>query len=346
MHVIDVRNVHKALPEGLRLLERRGSQSASRNGRVVKLRGPVTTLYRQPTERVMFWPERDANPFFHLYESLWMLAGRRDVAGVAHYVKRMRDFSDDGKTFHGAYGFRWRRHFDIEGGGADLDQLSTIVRLLRTNPEDRRVVLTMWDPIADLGRTGKDFPCNTQAYFNISEGELDMEVNCRSNDVVWGAYGANAVHFSMLQEFLAGCIGVPVGRYWQVSFNYHGYPNTMEPVRNLADRTEDHAGHRPCPYERGLVEPYPIMSVDQTTWEQDLGVYLTEGPITGFREPFFRQVVTPMHHAHAAYKMHDYDAALDIIAQCQATDWRMAAREWLERRRQRHARAADDGVHA
>lgn len=339
MHVISVRNVHKALPEGLRLLERLGVQSDSRNGAVIKVRSPVTTEYARPTERVMFWPERDANPFFHLFEALWMIAGRNDVAFVRHYVKRMALFSDDGETLHGAYGFRWRRHWDIEGGGDPYmpDQLDTIIALLTKNADDRRVVLGMWDPAADLAYQGKDAPCNTQAYFSRCnpEGALDMMVSCRSNDVVWGAYGANAVHFSMLQEWLAACIGCPVGRYWQVSFNFHGYPDTVAPVAVLADRVDDRPGHRPCPYERGLVEPFPIMTVDRRTWEQDLGVFLEQGPIVGFREPFFRQVVTPLYYAYEAFRKKDYDAALDNVAQCAATDWRMAARDWLERRRQK-----------
>jgi hypothetical protein len=41
---------------------------------------PVVTCYSAPTQRVLFSPMRDANPFFHLMEALWMLAGRDDVA--------------------------------------------------------------------------------------------------------------------------------------------------------------------------------------------------------------------------------------------------------------------------
>jgi thymidylate synthase len=57
---------------------------------------------------------------------------------------------------------------------------------------------------------------------------LDLTVLCRSNDVVWGAYGANAVHFSVLQEYLAGRIGVDVGVMYQFSNNYHGYVDGAE----------------------------------------------------------------------------------------------------------------------
>src|SRR5690606_9555427 len=114
------------------------TKTSSRNGPVAQILEPVIVTYTHPRERVLLYTERDCNPFFHLYESLWMLAGRNDVAPLAYYNKRMPEFSDDGKTFHGAYGYRWRTHFG-------WDQLRAIVEELRTNSNSRRVVLQMWD---------------------------------------------------------------------------------------------------------------------------------------------------------------------------------------------------------
>src|ERR1017187_3661662 len=108
MRILHVRNVHEALPRALALLEQEGVERPSRNGPV--LLGPsVTTVYERPCERVIFWPERDANPYFHLYEALWMLAGRDGIAGPARYAKQIREYSDDGVVLHGAYGDRWRK---------------------------------------------------------------------------------------------------------------------------------------------------------------------------------------------------------------------------------------------
>jgi thymidylate synthase len=337
MQVLAVRNAHKALPEAVHMLKHYGSRRSSRNGDALVMSSPVTTVFRRPMERVLFWPERDANPFFHLMESLHMVGGRNDVDFLTRYVRRMADFSDDGTSFHGAYGFRWRKHFDVDGGGRPglPDQLPIIIDRLTRMPEDRRCVLTMWDPVADLGVDSRDLPCNTQIYFGRNaSGALDMTVLCRSNDAVLGALGANVVHMSFLQEFMASSIGCEVGRYWQVSNNYHAYVgNDWEKVADLDTMIEGYSGLRPCPYELGEVVPYPIMSVTRKVWEEDLAIFLAEGPITGFREPFFHQVVTPMHHAHAAYRAKDYAAALEIIAQCQATDWHQACTEWLLRRR-------------
>ncbi|KKK83371.1 hypothetical protein LCGC14_2794040, partial [marine sediment metagenome] len=143
MHVLDVRNVNEALPKMLQHLEERGERTSSRAGEVIVAPTPVTTVYRKPMERVLFSPLRDANPFFHLIEALWMLAGKRDVATLTHYVRRMSDFSDDGITFHGAYGYRWRNHFFH-------DQIEVVLELLKSKPHSRRAVIQMWDNPIDL----------------------------------------------------------------------------------------------------------------------------------------------------------------------------------------------------
>lgn len=351
MYVIDIRNVHNALPEALRRLENYGVTRDSRNGPVRMFARPTTTVYHAPRERVVFWPERDCNPFFHVMESLWMLAGRNDVEYVAQFVNRMRSFSDDGVTLHGAYGYRWRKHFHY-------DQLIRIINALRENPDDRRQVLSMWDAAADLGRKGKDLPCNLQATFQINcEGELDMMVTNRSNDMIWGAYGANAVHFSYLQEFVATAVGVPVGKYWQVSANFHAYLETLKQVEGLAKKAHDpifdpNFLYRTDPYSQREVQPYPLMQTPFQDWQEDLIMFIEEGPVMGLRDPFFRKVAGPMYNAYKAYKSlkgeERYDVPLEHLTQCAASDWRKACEEWIQRRRAqailRQKRAQDDGV--
>lgn len=336
MKVIQTRNVHQALPEALYQLRKDAVPRASRNGPVRVFQEPVTTVYERPCERVLFWPSRDCNPFFHLYESLWMLAGRNDVESLARYVERMRTFSDDGLTFHGAYGFRWREWFGF-------DQLPRIIAALKADPTDRRQVLSMWDATQDLGRVGKDLPCNLQALFFITDdGALDMSVTNRSNDIVWGAYGANAVHFSYLQEYVAAAIERPVGKYRQVSFNFHGYEATIAQVEDLVDLAPDPvlpselrwAGL--CPYTDGVVEPFPLVSTPIENWDGDLQKFIDGGVGDCFADPFFACVAEPMREAHDIYKSGTGEARytetlamLDVVV---ASDWRLASQEWVRRR--------------
>ena len=196
-------------------------------------------------------------------------------------------------------------------------------------------MLQMWDPCSDLGREGKDFPCNLSAHFQIRPGGLDMTVFNRSNDVVWGAYGANAVHFSMLQEYVASMTGVGVGKYYQVSDNFHVYTDLMDKKCrwDLASRTVDQVSYYSSnPYEDPAIFPYPM--IDQPDdWDIDLCAFIRLGEkCLGYRNKFFRRVAVPMLRSWEAYKDGDKALALEQLENCFATDWRLACQQWISRR--------------
>lgn len=128
----------------------------SRQGNVLVIDEPVTITYTHPRERVLFNQARDVNPFFLLYEQLWMLAGRNDVAPLAYYNSKIAEIaSDDGKTFNGAYGYRWRNPQYINmKGEKPRDQLDLLVNHLKADPNSRRAVLQMWNVEDDLLKIG------------------------------------------------------------------------------------------------------------------------------------------------------------------------------------------------
>ena len=325
MKVLQVRNVNEALYEGLRYLSYFGITQESRFGDVVVSPEPVTTVYKQPRERVLLNPKRDANPFFHFFESLWMLAGRNDVAYMEYILPSFKQFSDDGVTFHGAYGYRWRQHFD-------RDQLVEIVDILQKNKRDRRAVLGMWDPRVDLNAPGKDFPCNTNIYFSCINDTLDMTVCNRSNDIVWGAYGANAVHMSVLQEFVASVVGVPVGKYYQISNNYHAYTKTSGHLINQIEYNKNYD-----PYT--VLDIFPLMQINWSNWLGELDMFLSQPTAIGYRDPFFRRVALPIWNSFQAYKSDEknkFQMAAQEIELCVADDWREGIKLWLATRKQNH----------
>lgn len=231
-----INNVNGALASGLRLMDDPANvdRVESRVGTVIRRTFPVVTVTEQPRRRVLFSPVRNANPFFHFMEALWMLAGRNDLPWLAQFNKRMAEYSDDGgKTQPAAYGHRWRTHFGY-------DQIEKVVGLLRDEPTSRRAVISMWDTgsfdyedsdihVALVG--GKDIPCNTTIYFNIVSNKVDMTVCCRSNDLWWGAHGANAVHMSILQEYVAAQLGLEPGTMRQLSNDYHLYTDILPEAR-------------------------------------------------------------------------------------------------------------------
>lgn len=243
--VINAINPDQAADAILHRLLADGVREDSRNGPVLRAPRHTVIEWDTPWNRISQDPVRDANPFFHWMEALWMLAGREDVDHVAYYASNMRNYSDDGSTLNGAYGYRWRRAFG-------RDQIYDICANLSLNPQSRREVLTMWSGGEFIGQHGprqgdyvaasmgsKDVCCNLMAVFYVdqSDPKLNMTVFNRSNDSVLGATGANVVHFSMLQQYMAEVLDIPMGSYVQSSSNMHVYLQ-MDASRRLLERIE------------------------------------------------------------------------------------------------------------
>lgn len=343
-HIITARNVNGALHDGLWWLAIAGREEPSRNGPVLVAPGPVITHYSHPQERVLFGRTRDANPFFHLYEGIWMLAGRNDSGSVARFAKTMDVFADNGRL-NGAYGYRWRHHFGY-------DQLVAIVEELTARPHSRRAVLTMWEP-QDLidSESSKDVPCNTQVYFGIDRYGLNMTVCNRSNDMIWGGYGANYVHMGMLQEVIAGALGVPVGSYYQMSNNFHIYPEREDTRRMVRKEKNGYTVTLDVsyPYDVGPASIAPVaMFAPGVAFPIDTFLAVAErlaaDPYTTqpTDTPWVTEVFVPMMNAHALYKNGDIADAIAYLRQyCRAADWKTAGIEWLQRREaKRNAKAA------
>lgn len=336
---IYVANASQGLSTGLAVvLTQAGPPRPSRNGPVRAMDEPLTITYERPDQRVLFYPEREANPFFHLFECLWMLAGKNTVRELVPFVPAMRNYADDGRILNGAYGHRWRRHYGV-------DQLTWAIERLRSGigTEDRRCHIDMWDPRRDT-KPSLDIPCNHGIDFRVrSDGRLDMTVYNRSNDLVLGAFGANVVHMSFLHEFVALSTGLPLGRYHQVTNDMHLYlehPTTaaVEPLAgawsSLTDRYQGVEDPEHLP--RGRVEPFPVSHTPYQQWLEDLDLFLQYGNVVGLRDRFFRRVAGPVVAAHQHYREHKgearYTGALDILSQCLASDWRAACEEWVQRR--------------
>ena len=336
MRVIYGRNVNEVYTIGINTLVDQGEIADSRNGKVVVMPMPVTTTYEKPQEKVLFNKRRDANPFFHLMEGLWMLSGRNDVEWICRYNSTFHQYSDDGKTFNAAYGYRWRQQFN-------RDQLVELVSMLEQDPNTRRAVVSMWDPYADFNEEGKDFPCNLNIAFRIRDHKLTMTVFNRSNDIIWGAYGANAVHMSMLQEYIAGLLDIEIGKYVQVSNDYHAYADVLA-KGGVPDP------HPMDPYDMGDVKPFPMFNESLHKkdrgyeFHQDLEMFM-EGKLLKkqYMTEFFLNIVLPMDRAWNFYKKKDYPSAVSTITDYMPDncDWKTVSRLWLIRRAETYATKKD-----
>lgn len=325
MRTLFVRNVNDAWQKAIQLIDQAGVEEDSRNGKVRVAPWPVVTIYDKPTERVLFDPVRDANPIFHLHEALWMLAGEQDATWLDQFVSDFSErFAEEDGNMHGAYGYRWREHFENVNSyrGGPIDQLDWATQLLFEDPKSRQVVIQMWDVESDLGTIPwKDRPCNTHIYLRINAGQLDLCTMCRSNDIVWGAYGANAVHFTILQEYLAARIGIPVGKYTQFSWNWHLYDSTNHLV--------DHVAANEWPAYPGTL---PIVTVPEVFDEEVKAYIIDPDSAMTARNTFLDNTARAMWMANVERRTGDYEQALRWAHTIEAPDWQMATVAWLKRR--------------
>lgn len=312
--LITAKNVNHALPEGFWHLRTTGRLNESRNGPVMVAPGPVLTTYQNPRERVLFSSERNANPFFHLLECVWMMAGRRDSEWIKQFNSRMAEYAEPNGIIWGAYGQRWDRNFD------HINQVAWCAEMLRKDHTTRRAVISMWDPRIDLASSKKDVPCNTTIYFDASNGAVDITVCCRSNDALWGAYGANAVHMSFLQEVVAAGARLPVGQYTQMSNNFHAYTD----VKMAADFLQT-----PPAVEDAYAFGIPIIDLMEDdnvlNFMQECRNFCNGD---SFTNSFLLNVAAPMQAYYLTRRDPNARALLDNMPNC---DWRKAAIDWHER---------------
>lgn len=322
MITFNVQNVNYAFPLAINAIRQAGVVQPSRAGNTLEFEQPVGTTYYNPTERVLFDLNRLCNPFFHFLEGLWIINGSRDVEFLDYFNTQMKQYSDDGETFYGAYGYRLRTTHGF-------DQIEKAIHLLRANHNDRRVVLTMWDAKRDLGHNMKDHPCNVAIFLKVRNHKLNMTVLCRSNDLLYGAYGANVVHMSMLMEYLASRVGVEVGIYTQVSDSMHVYTDVpvWEAVKNTSHVVEDYYSTE---YADLLVKPYPMFKgCHEKNWALDLSLFMLDPiDLVEYKTPFFRDVAQPMALVWEAHKRNRN--GLKYVDSIKASDWRFACRRWLE----------------
>jgi len=170
------------------------------------------------------------NIAFALAEAIWIMAGRNDSAFLNYFNTGLPKYCGNGPTYHGAYGHRLRKRFN-------MDQLARAYETLRKNPESRQVVLQIWDGVADLptidGRpSSEDVPCNIVAMLKVRDSALEWTQIMRSNDVFRGL-PYNLVQFTTLQEILAGWLGLDVGTYNHVSDSLHVYERDLDQIKSL-----------------------------------------------------------------------------------------------------------------
>ena len=213
------------------------TREESRNGDTKEILNFKTELLN-PYKRCVGNNERNINVFFLLAEALWIFRGRKDLKFLEIFNSQMKEYSDDGVSFHAPYGFRLR-HYGVssfetisnigenQNHAANqqlegLDQIFDALSILEEDPQSRQAVLSIWNPELDLRKKTKDIPCNDMVMLKIRAGKLHTTIANRSNDLHWGL-PTNIFQFSFTTEIMSLILGVELGTQVHNSQSLHFY---------------------------------------------------------------------------------------------------------------------------
>jgi thymidylate synthase len=180
----------------------------------------VALEIEDPRERWITSRRPAVNPAFGIADVIWLLAGSNDAAVLNYWFPGLPRFAGEGSTYTGAYGYRLRQQFGV-------DQVRRACDVLASNPASRQVVLQLWDVRSDLpldngGPRFADVPCNIASLLKVREDRLEWTQIMRSNDLHRGL-PYNILQFTVLQEIMAGWLGVGIGSYHHWSDSLHVY---------------------------------------------------------------------------------------------------------------------------
>lgn len=156
-------------------------------------------------------------------EGLQLISGTTFPRRTILAAPNMARFTD-GEVFHGAYGPRI------------APQLPGVVSRLMKDPDSRQALMTVWNPLYDLGGDPqpRDVPCTALIQFFIRKNALVMHVTMRSNDAWWGTphdWG----QFSQLQLAMARVLDVDAGSYYHHAVSFHLYERDFDKIDALTE---------------------------------------------------------------------------------------------------------------
>lgn len=174
----------------------------------------------------------------------------------ANYWKPKAEFDGDVGNI---YGVQWRswpsikfpgrpqavEHVDHDDGSTtyigakvnvkEIDQLANIIKSLKTNPADRRMVLTAFN-VGEMDQMALP-PCHMFAQFHVNQ--VDKELNCcvyiRSNDLFLGL-PFNIASYALFVHMLAQSTGYEPGELIINIGDAHIYLNHLDQVKEQLSR--------------------------------------------------------------------------------------------------------------
>jgi len=159
-----------------------------------------------------------------IHELIWFLAGDTNIAYLkANGVRIWDEWADENGDLGPVYGKQWRSWAAPDG--RTIDQIGEAVRLLKTDPSSRRIIVSAWNP-ADIPRMALA-PCHCLFQFHVADGRLSCQLYQRSADVFLGV-PFNIGSYALLTLMMAQVTGYEPGDFVHTFGDAHLYLNHLD----------------------------------------------------------------------------------------------------------------------
>ena len=203
-----------------------------------------------------------------VHELIWLLSGDTNIKYLLdNNVHIWDEWADENGNLGPVYGHQWR-NFNSEG----IDQIKDVINRIKTNPQDRRIIVSAWNP-AQIEQMALP-PCHCFFQFDVTpDGKLNCMLYQRSCDMFLGV-PFNIASYSLLTMMIAQVCGLEPGEFVHTLGNAHIYSNHFEQVKLQLTRE---------PLELPTVRLNPnIKNIDDFKFEDiELIGYQSHGAIKG-----------------------------------------------------------------
>ena len=167
-----------------------------------------------------------------IHELLWFLQGDTNIRYLKENgVSIWDEWADEHGNLGPVYGHQWRNWRRPDGG--TIDQISEVVKTLRTNPDSRRIIVSAWN-VADLDKMALA-PCHAFFQFYVADGKLSCQLYQRSADIFLGV-PFNIASYALLTLMMAQVTGLKPGDFVHTLGDAHLYLNHLEQTREQLSR--------------------------------------------------------------------------------------------------------------
>jgi len=168
-----------------------------------------------------------------IYELLWLLRGDSNIKYLNdNKVTIWDEWADKKGELGPVYGVQWRSW--RSSNGKPIDQISEIINRIKTNPNDRRLIVSAWN-VGEIPKMALP-PCHMMFQFYVAKGKLSCMMYQRSCDTFLGV-PFNIASYSLLTMMVAQVCGLKPGEFVHTLGDTHIYKNHFDQVKTQLSRT-------------------------------------------------------------------------------------------------------------